>query len=257
MELINIFNAPICEFETIDSTNEYAKKFSKQNPKHGTIIISKNQTNGKGRFGNSWDSKNENGIYYSIILKMNSKNINYETLPLFVCIGITKLFEEYKTSPKIKWPNDILINEKKVCGILCESTKNSHGEFLIIGIGINLLQDENDFPPQIKHKATSLKQNTNIPIIKNNFINRLTQYLFEYYNLFLNKPFKEFIPYYENKSYILNKQISLTLNNENIFGVVCGFNEFGHLILNSKNKIISINSGEVSLKNAYKNSEHK
>lgn len=258
MHLINNFNAPIYEFETIDSTNKYAKTFCNTNPQTGTIIISNEQTNGHGRFGNSWQSTKGKGLYYSIIFKKESKNLNYETLTLFISLGVTKLLEDYSINSKIKWPNDILINNKKVCGILCELTSNNNGEFIILGIGINLYHEENDFPIEIKNKATSLKLNTSKPIIKNYFINSLTDYLFKYYNYFTSYNFETFLNEYKEKSYLLNREIEINLNDKNINGIVYDFNNNGHLLLKTHDeKIISINSGEVSLKNIYKNNDHK
>lgn len=258
MNLINNFNAPIYEFEIIDSTNKYAKNLCNSNPKNGTIIISNEQTNGYGRFGNSWNSSKGKGLYYSIILKKEFKNLRYETLTLFISLGITKLLEEYSINSKIKWPNDILINDKKVCGILCELISNNNGKFIILGIGINLYHEENDFPIEIKSKATSLKLNTSKPIIKNYFINSLTDYIFKYYNYFTSHNFETFLNEYKEKSYLLNKEIQINLNNKNINGIVYDFNSSGHLLIKTyDNKIIPINSGEISLKNTYKNNDHK
>lgn len=256
MNLINAFDAPIYKFETIDSTNKYAKNLCNTNPKTGTIIISNEQTNGRGRFGNSWESSKNNGLYYSIIFRKEFENLKYETLTLFICLGITKLLEDYSISSNIKWPNDILINHKKVCGILCESISNTYGEFIIAGIGINLYHNKNDFPNELREKATSLKLNTPKIIIKNYFINSFTNYLFKYYNYFLSNNFENFLHEYTDKSYLLNKKIYIKLNENEVNGTVYGFNNFGHLLLKTDNEIISINSGEISLKNVYKNSGH-
>ena len=252
MDLINTFDAPIYKFNSINSTNLYAKDLCKKNPKSGTIIISDKQTNGYGRFGNSWESSKNNGLYYSIIFEKSYKNSNYETLPLFVSLAITELLNDYEIISKIKWPNDIMIDDKKVCGILCEKTSNCFGEFIIVGIGINLYHNIEDFPKDLKSKATSLKLHTSNPIIKSYFTNSLTNYLFKYYNYFNFKSFKDFLDEYKTKSYLLNKQVSIKLNNKLNDGIVQDFNENGHIVLKINNELVSINSGEISLKNIYK-----
>lgn len=252
MEIINAFNAPIYEFDIIDSTNKYAKNLCKENPSTGTLIISSEQTHGKGRFGNVWESPKNKGLYYSIIFKKENNNLKYETLTLFISLGITKLLKDYSLSSKIKWPNDILVNGKKICGILSEMCSTNFGDFIIVGIGINLYHEENDFPKELREKATSLKLNTSTLVIKTHFINSLTKYIFEYYNKFLNENFENIIDEYTDKSSLVNKEITLTINGEEVCGNVLGFNNSGHLILNTKNKILHINSGEVSLKNTYK-----
>ena len=252
MELINTFNAPIHEFEIIDSTNRFAKNLCKENPKIGTIIISKEQTNGRGRLGNYWESSKDNGLYYSIIFKKFKDDLKYETLTLFICLSITKLLEDYSISSYIKWPNDILINRKKVCGILSEVTSNNFGEFIIVGIGINLYHNENDFPEELRNKATSLNLNTTHKIDRHFFINNLTNHLFKYYNYFLSNDFENFLLEYTNKSFLIDKKVNLNLNGNKLQGIVNGFDKFGKLILKtSDNNLISINSGEVSLENTY------
>lgn len=252
MNLINIFNAPIYEFETIDSTNKFSKDLCKDNPQNGTIVISNEQTQGRGRLGNSWESSKNKGLYFSIIFKCDTPNLKYELLTLFVCLGITDLLKDYSIHSKIKWPNDILINGKKVCGILSEMVSNSYGSFVVVGIGINLYQTLSDFPPELQEKATSLSLNTEDVIIKNFFVNSLISYLFKYYNYFLEDDFEKFLPKYINKSSIINREITIKLNGVDTSGVVCGFNELGHLLLKKDNEVISINSGEVSLTHTYK-----
>ncbi len=255
MNLVNNFNAPIYEFEILDSTNKFAKDLCNKNPKSGTIIIAKEQTNGRGRLGNTWESQKDNGLYYSIVFKKSDAQLKYETLTLFICLSITRLLEEYSISSYIKWPNDILISGKKVCGILSESTSTDFGEFIIIGIGINLYHKMTDFSQEIKNKATSLNLNTTRKINRTFFINSLTDYIFQYYNHFLMDNFENFLLEYTNKSFLVNKKINLNMNGQEIQGIVNGFDKFGRLILKvSQNKSISINSGEISLENIYKNS---
>jgi len=86
---------------------------------------------------------------------------------LIISLAITDLLKDYSLNPKIKWPNDILINNKKVCGILCEFKQSPHGNFIICGIGVNLYQDISDFNEELRDKATSISINTNIKIIRN------------------------------------------------------------------------------------------
>ncbi|BAK81616.1 biotin--[acetyl-CoA-carboxylase] ligase [Candidatus Arthromitus sp. SFB-rat-Yit] len=252
MSLNNIFNADIYEFETISSTNDFAKQLCTNSPKNGTIIISNEQTKGKGRLGNTWSSKKDKGLYFSIIFKCINIKSNYETLTLMISLAISDLLKTYSLNPKIKWPNDILIDDKKVCGILCELKQNSHENFIICGIGINLYHDISDFDESIINKATSIILNTNIKIIKYEFINNLISHLHTYYNNFINLSFKPFLDKYISLSSILNKEVCLKINGIDVSGIVDGFDEFGHLLLKRENKIIKVSSGEVTLKNTYK-----
>ena len=252
MTLLNSFNSPVYHLEIIDSTNKFAKDLTIGAVKNGTIIIADEQTNGRGRFGNNWCSIKNKGIYYSIIFEKSSENLKYETLTLFISLAISRLIEHFSINPKIKWPNDILISGKKVCGILSESISNNNRDFIIIGIGINLYHNSFDFENDIKDKATSISLNTSKQIDREGFINLLTEYIHIYYNYFLSYTFSNFLKEYEDKSYILNKFIKINLNNEILSGKVIGFNERGFLILKTSDKTIEISSGEVSLSSIYK-----
>lgn len=252
MELINAFNAPIHQFDIIDSTNRFAKELCKDNPHNGTIVISNEQSQGRGRLGNTWESHRDKGLYYSIIFKIPDKTLKCELLTLYISLGITELLSDYSIECKIKWPNDILINDKKVCGILSELVSNDHGVFIVVGIGVNLYHTLEDFKGDLSNKATSISLNTESTLIKNFFINSLTSYLFDYYNYFLKNDFENFINTYKNHSSLLNKEISVYLNGDVISGYVHGFDNIGRLLLDTGDKITPINSGEVTLRDTYK-----
>lgn len=252
MNLNNIFGAQIYEFETISSTNDFSKQLCMNNPKNGTIIIANEQTEGRGRLGKTWSSIKNKGLYFSIIFKCDNNESKYKTLTLIISLAVVDLLKDYSLNPKIKWPNDILINNRKVCGILCEFKQSPHGNFVICGIGINLYQDISDFDEDLKDKATSISLNTNIKIPRNEFINNLISYLHTYYNNFNSSSFKPFLNKYTKLSSLLNKEVYLKINGRDTSGIVIGFNELGYLLLKTSIKIIEISSGEVTLKNTYK-----
>ena len=252
MDLNNIFGARIYEFENISSTNDFSKQLCMDNPKNGTIVIANEQTKGKGRLGKTWSSIKNKGLYFSIIFKCDNNKSKYETLTPIISLAITDLLKNYSLNPKIKWPNDILINNKKVCGILCEFKQSPHGNFIICGIGVNLYQDISDFNEELRDKATSISINTNIKIIRNEFINNLISNLHVYYNNFNSSSLKPFLNKYTELSSLLNKEVSLKINGYDTSGNVIGFNELGYLLLKTENKVIEISSGEVTLKNTYK-----
>ncbi len=253
MEIINPFNTPIYKFESIDSTNKYGKELCKDNVENGTIILAESQTNGRGRLGNSWDSQKGKGLYYSIILHVKSSP-NPHLITLFMSLALTDLLKDYSINAKIKWPNDILIDGKKVCGILSELIIKPHGRFIIVGIGVNLYQNLSDFREELKHKATSITLNTGSTIIKNFFINSLNTYIYEYYNHFLRGDFKEFLLKYKDRSSLLNKEICVRVHDNMINGIVKGFSDNGNILIETKDRVLSLNGGEVTLRDTYKRS---
>ena len=230
----------ILKFDTIDSTNDYLKENYRCLDEY-TVATSKIQTKGKGRLGRVWTTPSGN-LAFSILLKPTKKDISI--LTLLSGVAILKTLNKY-TKCMIKWPNDILVNDKKVCGILAESIISNKIDALVIGIGININQTEFDI--DIKDKATSLKlllgNEYDIYEILNeciiNFDILYTEYLNDNYH-FLDIVRNNFY-LKDKKGYIDGKEV-----------LIKGIDELGNLIVTIDSKEEHIYSGEVSLNTFYK-----
>ena len=143
----------IKKYKKVKSTNEIALRLIKKNYSEPTLIISENQTNGRGRVGKKWISKRGN-IFLSLFFKFNQRKINFKQFAILNAFLIKKVISKtISTNVTIKWPNDLLFNKKKFCGILQEVIKFDNFDYLIVGIGLNTNID-----PQNKgFKSTSLK----------------------------------------------------------------------------------------------------
>ncbi|MBW7888403.1 MAG: biotin--[acetyl-CoA-carboxylase] ligase [Bacteroidetes bacterium] len=151
------FGRTIFSFNSLDSTNIFAKSLPKNEAPHGTIIIAEEQTAGRGRMERAWKSEKNNNLLFSIIIYPDFRKEKVLLLPfaaaLALCDGIEEILPYHL---KCKWPNDVLVRGKKVSGILLESVyKGMELERIIIGIGVNV--NQNNFPEELRHKATSLK----------------------------------------------------------------------------------------------------
>lgn len=145
--------------ESITSTQEVAHHAAKEGAQHGTVIIADEQTNSRGRMQRQWHSAASKGIWMSILLRpaMLPQNAPQLTL-LSGTVLASVIARKFDVTPYIKWPNDIIINGKKVAGILTEmQAEQDQIQYVIIGMGINVNQDREDFPDEITTKATSLK----------------------------------------------------------------------------------------------------
>ena len=151
------------KFKKVKSTNDIAIKFIKKKISEPTIIISENQTNGRGRIGKKWVSKKGN-LFISIFFRINQKKINFKQFAILNAFLIKKVISK-KVSKKviIKWPNDLLINKQKFCGILQELIKFNNFDYLIVGIGLNT----NVAPQNKSFKSTCLKNILNKKINNN------------------------------------------------------------------------------------------
>ena len=143
-------------FDATDSTNAQAKRLAEAHAPHGTLVVSDRQDGGKGRRGRSWASPSGVGIWMSLILRPEIAPSSASMLTLAAALAVREgIREETGLSPLIKWPNDLVLNGMKICGILTEmSTELMEIQYVITGIGINVNQRE--FPPEIRDTATSL-----------------------------------------------------------------------------------------------------
>ena len=143
-------------FDTTDSTNIQARRLAEAHAPHGTLVVSDRQDGGKGRRGRSWASPSGVGIWMSLILRPEIAPSSASMLTLAAALAVREgIQEETGLSPLIKWPNDLVLNGKKICGILTEmSTELMEIQYVITGIGINVNQRE--FPSEIRDTATSL-----------------------------------------------------------------------------------------------------
>lgn len=237
----------IIHFETIESTNDYAKKIAEESI-DGTIVISEEQTKGRGRIGRKWHSKKGDGIWMSIILKPNMNPYESPFITLIAGASIVKALNNLGVEATIKWPNDIVINSKKMCGILTElSAEIDRINYVVLGIGINVKTLK--FDDEIKDIATSLYNEgysiSRIDIIKNIII--------EFENLYLdyvkNRSKENTLDVCRKYSAIIGKDI-YTIQGENKEKVKClDIDDYGNLVVETKSgEIKNVMSGEVSIR---------
>ncbi|KXZ38912.1 BirA family transcriptional regulator, biotin operon repressor / biotin-[acetyl-CoA-carboxylase] ligase [Alkalithermobacter thermoalcaliphilus JW-YL-7 = DSM 7308] len=243
----NIIGKEIIYFETIDSTNDYAKKIAKKSSE-GTIVISEEQTKGKGRMGRFWHSSKKDGIYMSIILKPDILPNDAPIITQIAGLSVVKALNKLNVDAKIKWPNDILINNKKVCGILTEmSIEIDRIDYIVLGIGINV--KTLDFSEDIKNIATSiLKEGYNL-----NRLDIITLVLDEFENLYLdyiNTKNKQIIANMcKEYSALIGKDIYVIQFNDRKRAKCIDINKEGNLIVQYEDgSIKELISGEVSIR---------
>jgi len=146
-------------YEELDSTNITAKTLANEGVRHGTAIIAKRQTRGRGRLGKEWFSGDGLGLYCSIIVRPRLSDEDYAKITLAAGLAVGEFIESYIARKiALKWPNDVLVAGKKICGILTESSPYSVSGFsyAVIGVGINVNHCALDFPENLRDASTSL-----------------------------------------------------------------------------------------------------
>ena len=148
----------ILVFEETSSTNDVAAKLGRDGHAGGVAVLAERQTAGRGRFGRQWDSQVGAGLWFSLLLRPPWPTAHWVRLTTWAGVAVARAVEQAIGRPaKIKWPNDVLIDGRKIAGILTECSTDSSGKmFAVVGIGVNVNQDE--FPPELAHRAASLRQ---------------------------------------------------------------------------------------------------
>ena len=222
--------------EEIDSTNKYAKDGINDIPDK-TVVYTYKQTAGRGRMERKWCFGGEDNIYASILLKPSDvmKEV-YSNLTQLLCVVLAEVFEEYGVEPKIKWPNDIRINGKKISGILAEAVgvNNNDGRYflkgIVLGFGVNLNMSS-DFLSKIDQPATSLNIETGKFIDKEIFLKKVIDKFFLYYNKFIEDGFLLIREDYIRRAGFLNKEVTVKVLNEKLCGIASDVTEEGALKL--------------------------
>jgi BirA family biotin operon repressor/biotin-[acetyl-CoA-carboxylase] ligase len=159
----------LLRFKNVKSTNDLALKLTQKKNSRPTMIVSEIQTDGRGTMGKKWISQKGN-IFVSIFFEMNQKNINFKHFAILNAYLLKNVLSKYFSKKiRIKWPNDLLYNNKKICGILQEVVNYKDKQFLIVGMGINT-----NFDPKIKgFPSTSLKKIMNKEINNNKVLKNI------------------------------------------------------------------------------------
>lgn len=236
-------------YADIDSTNEEVKRLCGNGATSKICVVAENQTQGKGRLGRIWSSQKGEGIYFSICLVPNIALMKAPIITLVIGMAVCRAINKHlDIHTQIKWPNDIIFNDKKICGILTEiNTEINKINYIICGVGVNV--NITEFPEEIRHKATSLKIETGKMIDRTALICCILKEIEHYYNLFLLDGVDSFIEDYKKECINIGKQCLATFNGEKINGTVCDIDDNGNIVLKKENgERINIFSGEVTLR---------
>ena len=222
--------------EKVDSTNKYAKEKINDIPDQ-TVIYTFNQTAGRGRLQRKWSYAGKDNIYASIVLKpSNEMKEVYSNLTQLLCVVLAEVFEEYGVEPKIKWPNDIRINGKKISGILAEASTTQEGilQGLILGFGVNL-NTSKEILDKINQPATSLNIETDKFIDKEEFLKKVIDKFCLYYNNFIEEGFLLIKKDYIRRAEFLNKNVSVKVFDKIYEGIATDVTPSGALKIKDNN----------------------
>lgn len=241
------FGNKIYSFDTIDSTNNCAKAVAGCGAEEGTIVITEQQTAGKGRLGRQWQSNPNENLMFSLVLRPQVSPDTLNLLPLYVAVAVSEAIEN-ATGLKVecKWPNDILYKGKKIAGILIEgSVKQNMMDYVVIGIGINVNQTR--FEGELSTKASSLRLETNREINRTKLFHEVIGRLEQDYKSFQSSGFQSVVPQWIAHTSMINRTISVSQQGNVISGVVKGLSPEGGLVLQTNGTEKTVLAGDVTV----------
>ena len=231
-------------FDTISSTNDYLLRKEKNKNKDIKICIAEEQTKGRGRRGKSWISPKFKNIYFSLNSYLEKEDLS--GLSIAVALSVSKVLTKINVMSLIKWPNDLLVRNKKICGILIETAKVGELTKVVIGIGINVNMEYSEL---IDQEWTSIKLEKNQSVDRNSIITEMINQLCITLNKFEQEEFDYFLKKFTSLDLLKDKEFTLKDKpNETFIGK--GIDNKGLLIAQNlkDQRIVKFSSGEVSLK---------
>lgn len=245
------FGRQIVYYDSVVSTQKIAHELSQNGEKEGTIVVADEQTGGKGRMARSWHSPKEKGIWMSMIVRPKIPIHKTPQLTLLTAVALVEGIEEATgLQASIKWPNDVLINGKKVAGILTELVAEADQvHSVIIGIGINVNQRSEDFPDAIRSTASSMALEKGEPIHRATVIQKFLKAFEKWYETYLKHGFKPLKLMWESCTISLHKEIRARTLAGTIVGKALGINEEGALLIETpEGTIEKVYSADIDLK---------
>ena len=239
-------NFTILRFDRLGSTNVEAISQAKQGAPEGLTVVAREQSAGRGRHSRSWVSEKDAGLFFSVVLRPKNEVRFLPLLTMMAAVAVCETLREQDLDPDIKWPNDLLVNEKKICGVLAEMTETPTGTAIILGIGINLRHS--NYLPEIAAVVTSVENETSHPPDSEAVLRSLTAQISRYYDIFClpDGPAQIRSAWSERSSYFEGKDVKAVIANRTITGVTRGIEENGALRVETVDgRVEIIHAGDV------------
>jgi len=246
------FGKSVYFFACTDSTNVQANRLAEEGANHGSVIVAEEQTAGRGRRGRNWESPAGKNLYFTLLLKPDFAPDKASMLTLVMALAVRKGLKICLKEVGIKWPNDLVINGKKICGILTEMTlEQGHIKHVIIGVGINV--EEQDFAPELVDKATSVEAECGIRLRKEMLLAEIMQAFEEYYENFVQNNDLTGLQEEYNACLINCDREVCVLDPKGAFrGIARGINSAGELLVEKPDgEVTCVYAGEVSVRGLY------
>jgi len=227
------FGRSILFSREVDSTNKWAKELATYGADEGTVVITETQTKGRGRLDREWISPT-GGLWFSLILRPKLSLTEAVKLTFVAGLAVAKVLREiFDLKTETKWPNDVLVNGRKICGVLTEmNTIGETANFVVVGVGVNVNFDvETVFPEQLKKVATSLERELGRKVKLEKLFRALLERLESLYELFVKEGFNPILEEWKNYAGFLGCRVEVLSPTGKLSGVALDVDYEGALVL--------------------------
>jgi len=225
----------VCCFDVVESTNTEANRLAREDAPEGTLIVANAQTKGRGRLGRSWASPPGSGLYLSIILRPDCPPNRFPRLTLTAGVAVASAIQQTGVKPQLKWPNDILIADRKVGGILAEAVFDRRRiDFAILGIGINVNTERDELPVSVRSLATSLRISLGKPLSRIYLLQTLLHLLEPWYESFCAGAFETILDAWCEFDNTLGRVVDVFLPERRLVGMAEALEPDGTLLVRDK-----------------------
>ncbi len=235
----------------VDSTNLWAREEGLSGAPHGSVYMADMQTAGRGRRGRVWESPVGENLYFSLLLRPAFTPHKASMVTLVMAMAVAEAVRSYGAEAYIKWPNDIVLNGKKLCGILTEMHMQGSSYFVVVGVGVNVRKRE--FSQEIADTATSLEAEQNIVISREELLERILKAFEKFYREFTLRGDLCLLQDAYNDILINRGNLVKVLDpKEEFTGIAKGINPMGELLVEREDgEVVTVYAGEVSVRGLY------
>jgi BirA family biotin operon repressor/biotin-[acetyl-CoA-carboxylase] ligase len=242
------FGRKVYAFGSIDSTNNCARTMANAEAPEGTVVTAEFQTEGKGRLGRPWVSNPEENLTFSVVLRPGKGSESLSLLPLLVGVAVAEAIHDVTgQEPECKWPNDLLLGGKKVCGILLEGVQREDTlDFVVAGIGINVNQEK--FPPEIAETATSLRLACGREFNREQLLRAVLQRFERLYRNGRDEQFSSVPGLWSSHTHMLGKLLEIRAHDSTFAGTALRIAPDGGLVIASGTGEQTLYAGDVTIR---------
>lgn len=233
-------------FDSIDSTNACARALAEAGTEEGSIVIAEFQTNGRGRQGRTWQAEPNQNLLFSVLLRPRLRQESAGLMTFFAAVSVARAIEKAAGCRiECKWPNDLLLNGKKICGILLEnSLEQGSMAYSVVGVGLNVNQKE--FTGDLK-RATSLFRELGITLHRDDLFRELVRQMDELYPHVRKNEFREILSEWNSRCSMFGKEVTVAQHNKNISGTAIALEADGGLRIETDSGPQTVYAGDVTV----------